>query len=143
MDAVSAVSAAGQSSTAGANSSSGLTSAAADFETFLTLLTTQMKNQDPLKPLESNEFVAQLASFSSVEQQVKTNDALTNIASLLGGPTASTLAPWIGMQVQVLKDPQFDGAPIDVFVALPPQRTGRRWSCAIKPEKRCNVSFCR
>ena len=55
--------------------------AAADFETFLSLLTTQLRNQDPLKPLDSTEFVAQLASFSAVEQQINTNaklDAITN-----------------------------------------------------------------
>ncbi len=92
-------------------------SAAADFETFLTLLTAQMKNQDPLKPLDSTDFVAQLASFSAVEQQVRTNDALTKIQELLGGPSATGLASWIGMQVQVLKDPEFVGTPIDVFIA--------------------------
>lgn len=42
-----------------------------DFETFLRLLTTQLQNQDPLDPTNSTEFVAQLANFSSVEQQVR------------------------------------------------------------------------
>jgi flagellar basal-body rod modification protein FlgD len=55
----------------------------ADFQTFLTLLTTQLKNQNPLEPLDSTQFVAQLASFSSVEQQVKTNDRLADILDLL------------------------------------------------------------
>lgn len=47
-----------------------------DFETFLRLLTTQLQNQDPLDPTNSTEFVAQLANFSSVEQQVQTNTKL-------------------------------------------------------------------
>ncbi|MFV2001871.1 MAG: flagellar hook capping FlgD N-terminal domain-containing protein, partial [Paracoccaceae bacterium] len=50
-----------------------------DFETFLKLLTTQLKNQDPLKPVDSSDFAVQLATFSSVEQQVKTNDLLTSL----------------------------------------------------------------
>jgi hypothetical protein len=50
-----------------------------DFETFLKMLTTQMKNQDPLNPVESSEYAVQLATFSSVEQQVLTNDLLTRL----------------------------------------------------------------
>ena len=56
---------------------------AADFQTFLTLLTTQMKNQDPLNPTDSTEFVAQLASFSGVEQQVRANEQLEKILSYI------------------------------------------------------------
>ncbi len=47
-----------------------------DFQTFLKLLTAQMRNQDPLEPLDATQFVAQLASFSSVEQQIETNAKL-------------------------------------------------------------------
>ncbi|NOX39426.1 MAG: hypothetical protein GXP05_02620 [Alphaproteobacteria bacterium] len=92
-------------------------SATSDFQTFLTLLTTQLKNQDPLKPLESSAFVAQLASFSAVEQQVRTNDTLGQIKSLLGGASATGLSSWIGTDVRVAKDAQFTGAPIDVYLA--------------------------
>ena len=41
-----------------------------DFQTFLTMLTTQLQNQDPLNPVESSDFAVQLATFSGVEQQV-------------------------------------------------------------------------
>ena len=41
-----------------------------DFETFLKMLTTQIRNQDPLNPMEGSEFAVQLATFSGVEQQV-------------------------------------------------------------------------
>lgn len=47
--------------------------ASSDFETFLKMLTTQIKNQDPLNPMEGTEFAVQLATFSGVEQQVMTN----------------------------------------------------------------------
>ena len=47
-----------------------------NFDTFLTLLTTQLKNQNPLEPLDTNQFTQQLVQFTSVEQQLKTNDFL-------------------------------------------------------------------
>ena len=90
MDPVTTNTASSQS-TANANApSTAARDAAADYESFLTLLTAQLKNQDPLKPLESTEFVAQLASFSAVEQQVRTNDSLTAIQELLA-PTEGCL----------------------------------------------------
>ena len=45
-------------------------SISSDFETFLKMLTAQIKNQDPLKPMDSSEFATQLATFPSLEQQV-------------------------------------------------------------------------
>ena len=47
-----------------------------DFDSFLQLLTTQLKNQDPLAPMDANQFTQQLVQFSAVEQAIKTNDAL-------------------------------------------------------------------
>ena len=55
---------------------------AGNFQTFLTLLTTQLKNQNPLDPLDTNQFTQQLVQFASVEQQLKTNDQLTSLVSL-------------------------------------------------------------
>ncbi len=86
----------------------------ADFQTFLKLLTTQMQNQDPMKPLDSTQFVAQLASFSSVEQQVQSNDKLDGILTALGGSSASGLAAWIGRDVRAASAAEFDGKPIEV-----------------------------
>lgn len=54
---------------------------ASNFETFLTLLTAQLRNQDPLSPLDSNEFTAQLTQMAGVEQQLLTNDLLTALLS--------------------------------------------------------------
>jgi len=89
--------------------------AATDFETFLTLLTTQLQNQDPLAPMESTQFVAQLANFSAVEQQVKTNDLLEGLVSTLGGESATALASWIGNAVPTDAPVLFDGAPVDIL----------------------------
>src|SRR2546429_3268988 len=55
---------------------------AGNFQTFLTLLTTQLKNQNPLDPLDTNQFTQQLVEFAGVEQQLKTNDGLTSLISL-------------------------------------------------------------
>src|SRR5450755_3735385 len=51
-----------------------------NFSTFLTLLTTQLKNQDPTSPMDSSQFTQQLVQFSQVEQQINTN---TNLNTLI------------------------------------------------------------
>lgn len=83
-----------------------------DFETFLKMLTTQMQNQNPLNPIESADFAVQLATFSGVEQQVKTNDLLTSLGLQMGVLGLSQLAGWVGMEARVSGPVQFDGAPI-------------------------------
>src|SRR5579872_5477603 len=55
---------------------------ASNFTEFLQLLTTQLQNQNPLDPLDTNQFTQQLVQFASVEQQLKTNDQLTTLVSL-------------------------------------------------------------
>ncbi len=54
----------------------GRNSIADNFDTFLSLLTTQLKNQNPLDPLDTNQFTSQMVEFTSVEQQLKTNEFL-------------------------------------------------------------------
>jgi len=68
----------------------------ADFHTFLTLLTAQLRNQNPLQPLDSTQFVAQLASFSTVEQLVGVNDRLDAQASRAAAENSAGYASWIG-----------------------------------------------
>jgi len=60
----------------GSATASGRANLVSNFETFLQLLTTQLKNQDPLSPLDSNDFTAQLTQMAGVEQQLLTNDLL-------------------------------------------------------------------
>lgn len=83
-----------------------------DFQTFLTLLTTQLQNQDPLNPLESTDFAVQLATFSGVEQQVRTNDLLRDVMSTLAAGGIGQLAGWVGMEARVPGPARFDGTPI-------------------------------
>lgn len=86
-----------------------------DFETFLNLLTTQLKNQDPLKPVDSSEFAVQLATFSSVEQQVKTNDLLSALGQQLAVTGLSQLAGWVGMEARVAGAGYFSTDPVTVY----------------------------
>lgn len=90
----------------------GALKADADFETFLKLLTTQLTNQDPLNPADSTEFVAQLAQFSSVEQQIRTNTMLENIAAGLSG--AEDLTGWLGAEALSAGPQIFSGAPVSL-----------------------------
>lgn len=83
-----------------------------DFETFLVMLTAQMENQDPLNPIESTDYAVQLATFSGVEQQVRTNDLLKNMGVQLGLMGMSDIADWVGKEARVAAPVQFDGAPI-------------------------------
>ena len=75
-----------------------------DFETFLKMLTTQMQNQDPLNPVDSTEFATQLAMFTSVEQQVLTNDRLLSIQETLIGNELGQAADWVGKLARVEGD---------------------------------------
>ncbi len=87
----------------------------ADFDTFLQLLTAQMQNQDPLEPTNNTEWVAQLASFSSVEQQIEANEKLTDIKDVLGIETAEGLGSWIDKQVLVDGGlANFQGEPVGI-----------------------------
>ncbi|EPX77343.1 flagellar hook capping FlgD N-terminal domain-containing protein [Litoreibacter arenae] len=90
-----------------------------DFETFLVMLTTQMENQDPLNPLDSQDFATQLATFSGVEQQVKTNDLLGALNAKLLVSSMGDMASWVGMEARMAAPAYFDGAPVEI-VANPP-----------------------
>lgn len=87
---------------------------ASDFETFLKMLTAQARYQDPLEPIDSTEYAAQLAQFSMVEQQVQTNDTLAALFSQMGISNMASLAGWVGMEVRAETPAYFDGAPITI-----------------------------
>lgn len=85
-----------------------------DFETFLQMLTAQAKYQDPLEPIDSSEYAAQLAQFSMVEQQVKSNDLLSALTAQLGASNMAQMSGWIGMEARTTAPVHFDGAPLTV-----------------------------
>ncbi len=79
-------------------------SLAEDFDDFLTLLTTQLQNQDPLDPLDSNEFTQQLVSFTAVEQQIRTNQNLEQLANLTRLQNVATASSYLGSDALTQND---------------------------------------
>jgi flagellar basal-body rod modification protein FlgD len=74
---------------------------AGNFQTFLTLLTTQLKNQNPLDPLDTNQFTQQLVQFAQVEQQLKSNDQLSTLVSLQQTAQGTQALEFVGLTVAV------------------------------------------
>lgn len=93
------------SSTSSTGTSSGSSTASSsktlanNFDQFLTLLTTQLKNQSPLDPLDTNQFTAQLVQFASVEQQIKSNDTLAQLLVATKAATATNALGFVGMEI--------------------------------------------
>jgi flagellar basal-body rod modification protein FlgD len=71
-----------------------------NFNTFLTLLTTQLKNQDPLSPMNTDQFTQQLVAFSQVEQQIKTNSQLGTLISNGSSSEAISALPMVGRSIE-------------------------------------------
>lgn len=72
-----------------------------NFSTFLTLLTTQLKNQDPTSPMDSNAFTQQLVMYSQVEQQIDTNDNLKTLITQGTTSASAMAATYLGKKVSV------------------------------------------
>lgn len=75
-----------------------------NFQTFLTMLMTQLQNQDPTSPLDTNQFTSQLVQFSSVEQQINTNSSLTQLIQLTQASGVLQSTAMVGHQVSVTSD---------------------------------------
>ena len=80
------------------------TTLADNFDNFLTLLTTQLRNQDPFDPVDSNEFVAQLVSFTGVEQAVKSNANLEALINLFKLSQSASAIDYLGTTVEAKGD---------------------------------------
>lgn len=93
---------------------------AEDFQQFLTLLTTQLQNQDPLSPMDSTEFTNQLVQFSQVEQQINMNQKLDSLLALQLSSISSVALGYVGMDISYISsEMNYDGTtPIDINYAL-------------------------
>src|SRR5215467_7589891 len=91
------------SSTSSSSNSTGVdqSTLAGNFQTFLTLLTTQLKNQNPLDPLDTNQFTQQLVQFAQVEQQLKQNEQLATLVSIEKTAQSTTALAFVGQNVTV------------------------------------------
>ena len=77
------------------------TGLADNFQTFLTLLTTQLQNQNPLDPLDTNQFTQQLVQFAGVEQQLKSNEQLKSLIAIEKSAQATQALIYVGNTVAV------------------------------------------
>jgi flagellar basal-body rod modification protein FlgD len=93
-------------STAGAGTTGGdaLSSLSGNFSDFLSLLMTQLQNQDPTSPLDTNQFTSQLVQFAGVEQQINANTSLTQLIQLTQGSELMQASAMMGRQVAVQSD---------------------------------------
>lgn len=107
--------------TTGTTSASTGTSTAAltsDFQTFLKLMTTQLQEQDPLSPMDSTEYLSQLASFSTVEQQTLTNKYLESLNLSMGALGMVQVASWVGNEARAAMPALVEGG---ADITLSPQ----------------------
>ena len=88
-------------STIQATGSNAMQSLAGNFDTFLQLLTTQLQNQDPLSPLDTNQFTQELVEFASVEQQIDMNTNMQTLISLQQTSSASSALQLVGSTVTI------------------------------------------
>lgn len=93
---------------------------AEDFDDFLSLLTIQLQNQDPLSPMESTEFTSQLVAFAGVEQQINANQKLDDMIQLQLGSIASVALGFVGMDASYVSDElNWDGSnPVNITYAF-------------------------
>lgn len=101
------------------------TQLAGNFDTFLSLLTTQLQNQDPLSPVDTDQFTQQLVQFTGVEQQIQTNSLLQ---SLVGQTNASSAGSALGFLGQIAEFNSGEavleeGAGIDFALRVPTNAT--------------------
>ena len=90
------------------------------FDSFLLMLTTQLKNQDPLSPMDSAQFTNQLVMFSGVEQQINTNQKLEQLLGAQNASQAQAALGYIGLNAEVADDSlDFAGQPVELAYSLP------------------------
>ena len=108
---------------AATKAASSKTKLSSDLNSFLTLLTSQLKNQDPLSPMDSTQFTNQLVQFSQVEQQININSNLSSLIGLTQQNIASNVVNYIG---KTIEGPS-NQAPLASAVMPPRSLATYRW----------------
>lgn len=99
------------------------------YSQFLTLLTTQLKNQDPLNPMESNEFTNQLIQMANVEQSISQTDKMNELLVINQAATVNGALRFIGMEVDYVGgDMEYEGNPVNIKYSLSEDSTKTRVS---------------
>lgn len=107
---------AGSTSTTGSSTATASARLSNNFDTFLQLLTTQLRNQDPTQPMDANQFTQQLVQYSQVEQQLATNSKLDNLLSAFQTNQTTAALGYLGRKVS------YDASTVT------PTSTGATWS---------------
>ena len=117
---VTATSAIPSTSTTSLKTEAATTGLAKNFDNFMTLLTTQLKNQDPTSPMETNEFTNQIVQFTQVEQQIDTNKNLESLIALNKSVGVNNAVSYMGKKIEVESD-QFNlkSGKSDISYELP------------------------
>ena len=102
--AAAATAAAASGSTTASAATNPLASLSSNFNDFLSMLMTQLQNQDPTSPMDTNQFTSELVQFSSVEQQINTNTSLTQLIQLTQGGEVMQASAMTGKQVTASSD---------------------------------------
>ena len=95
---------ASSASSSSSNSSAISASVQSEYNTFLTILTTELQNQDPTSPLDTNQFTSQLVQFSSLEQNLQTNSLLQQLVTAQTQGQVGTALGYLGHTVQATGD---------------------------------------
>lgn len=104
----------------GADAGASAASLASNFDTFLTILTAQIQNQDPLEPMDSSQFTEQLVQFSGVEQQIRVNKQLETLIASSNSSTGAMLSGYLGQEAEIdSAGAQFTGEPVHWRYSLP------------------------
>jgi flagellar basal-body rod modification protein FlgD len=91
-----------------------------NFDTFLKILTAQIQNQDPLEPMDSNQFTEQLVQFSGVEQQIRVNTQLETLIKATNSNAGASLSGYLGQQAEINSaGAQYTGEPVNWRYTLP------------------------
>jgi flagellar basal-body rod modification protein FlgD len=95
-----------------------------NFDTFLTILTAQIQNQDPLEPMDSTQFTDQLVQFSGVEQQIRVNTQLETLIKATNSSAGASLSGYLGQEAEIdSAGAQFTGEAINWRYELPSDAT--------------------
>lgn len=102
------------------NAATSAASLSSNFDTFLTILTAQIQNQDPLEPMDSTQFTDQLVQFSGVEQQIRVNSQLETLIKSTNSSAGASLSGYLGQEAVIdSAGAQFTGDPIHWRYELP------------------------
>jgi flagellar basal-body rod modification protein FlgD len=107
-----------------ASQQASVTGFAEDFDDFLTLLTTQLQNQDPLSPMDTTEFTNQLVMFADVEQSINQSGLLEDLVNVNAQNQASAAVSYIGRQIEFdHNEVNYTGEPVVLGYSLPEDAT--------------------